>query len=586
MPAKQLKKPLQPVAQASPRFEIAAFLERHARLLVTALILVASLRIVATYTVFNHTSDEPAHVACGMEWLDRHVYTWETQHPPLARVAAALGPYLLGIRSQNTPRNGDLAMSLEGTAILYHGHDYDRTLAAARLGELPFFWVACLVVYAWGLRYFGPSVGVAALFLFSFVPTVLAHAGLATTDMALTAFLGAAFLTALMWIERPSVPAALLFGASTGLAVLSKFSSLVFLPAGMAAALAWYLATERPQPRWLAAEAWRRLPTFALAVAAGALAIWAGYRFSFGKVDFAALRLPAPELYSGIQEVIRHNREGHPAYLLGRRAQTGFWYFFPVALAVKTPLAFLALAGAGAALAFRNGFRRLGIPLAFALAILAASMFSHIDIGLRHILPVYIALAVLGGCAAIELAKRNAARKWMPAVPAILCLWLAASSLASHPDYIPYFNALAGGHPENILVDSDLDWGQDMKRLSARLREVGAPRVTFVRANMLVADLEEEHGFPPVYVSGIEAPVPGWNATTWTAMKERRFGYNDQPLPIVPWPERYPPTEMVGKSVLLWYFAPARPAPTPIRTAAPPPAPSHPAASHPVEPAP
>jgi hypothetical protein len=558
MPAKQRKKSCQPVVPAGPRFEIAGFLERHATFLVAALILFASIRIVATYTVFNHTSDEPAHIACGMEWLDQHVYTWETQHPPLARVAAALGPYLLGIRSQGTPRRGDLSMSLEGTAILYRGHHYDRTLAAARLGELPFFWAACLVVYGWGRRYFGPAVGIAALFLFSFVPTVLAHAGLATTDMALTAFLGAAFLGALIWIEHPTAPRAIVFGASTGLAVLSKFSSLVFLPAGMAAALAWYLATERPRPRWLAGEAWRRLPTFALAVAAGALAIWAGYRFSFGKVDFAALRLPAPELYSGIQEVIRHNREGHPAYLLGQRSQTGFWYFFPVALAVKTPLAFLALAGTGAVLAFRNASRRLGIPLAFALAILAASMFSHIDIGLRHILPVYIGLAVVAGCAAVELSRRAATQKWPRAVLGILCLWLAASSLASHPDYIPYFNELAGGHPENILVDSDLDWGQDMKRLSARLREVGAPRVTFVRATMLVADLEEEHGFPPVYASTIEAPVAGWNATTWTAMKERRFGYNDRPLPVVPWPERYPPTEMVGKTVLLWYFAPAR----------------------------
>jgi hypothetical protein len=581
MPAKQRRKPNPPAVQAGPRFEIAAFLDRHARLLVAALILLASIRIVATYTVFNHTSDEPAHIACGMEWLDQHVYTWETQHPPLARVAAALGPYLLGIRSQNTPRRGELSMSVEGASILYSGHRYDRTLAAARLGELPFFWLACLVVYGWGRRYFGPAVGVAALFLFSFIPTVLAHAGLATTDMALTAFLGAAFLAALIWIERPTVPHALVFGACSGLAVLSKFSSLVFLPAGMAGALAWYLAMERPQPRWLTTEAWRRVPTFALAVAVGALAIWAGYRFSFGKVAFVPFRLPAPELYSGIQEVMRHNRAGHPAYLLGQRAQTGFWYFFPVALAVKTPLAFLVLAGAGAVLAFRNALRWLGIPLAFALGILAASMFSHIDIGLRHILPIYIGLAVVAGCAAIELSKRAATPSWPRAVLGILCVWLAASSLASHPDYIPYFNELAGSHPENILVDSDLDWGQDMKRLSARLRELGATQVSFVHATMLVADYEEEHGFPPVYVSTIETPMPGWNATTWTVAKSWRFGYFNRPLPVVPWPERFPPKEIVGKTVLLWYFVPARQAPAPIRTAAP-----NRAAANPVAPVP
>jgi 4-amino-4-deoxy-L-arabinose transferase-like glycosyltransferase len=540
------------------RFDILHFLESHGRVVALALILLASIRIAATYPVFNHTLDEPAHIACGMEWLDKGAYTWEPQHPPLARVAAALGPYLLGIRSQGSPRRDELSKSFEGTAILYHGHRYEWTLTAARLGILPFFWVACLVVYAWGRRFFGAAAGVAAVFLFSFLPTVLAHAGLATTDMALTAFLGAAFLTGAMWVERPTIARAVLFGASTGFAVLSKFSSLVFLPACMLAALAWYFASERPQPRWLATAAWRRIPTFVLAVAVGALAIWAGYRFSFGKAEFSGLRLPAPELYSGIQDVIRHNREGHPAFLLGQRTRTGFWYFFPVALAVKTPLAFLALAAMGMALAFRKAWKRAGIPLAFAAAILATGMFSHINIGLRHILPIYVGLSVVAGCAVIELLKTATRRTWAGAVLGIACVWLAGSSLLSHPDYIPYFNELAGNHPEDILVDSDLDWGQDMNRLGARLREVGARGVAFVRATMLVADLESEHGFPEVQASTIEAPLPGWNATTWTVWKERRFGYYDQPLPIAPWPERYPPTEMVGKTVLLWYFAPAR----------------------------
>ena len=101
------------------------------------LTLIASARIVSTYTVFNHTSDEPAHIACGMEWLDKGVYRWEPHHPPLARVATALGPYLLGIRSQGTDPASPLAMLHEGAAILYREHHYDLTLAVARLGILP-----------------------------------------------------------------------------------------------------------------------------------------------------------------------------------------------------------------------------------------------------------------------------------------------------------------------------------------------------------------------------------------------------------------------------------------------------------------
>src|ERR1700685_3463479 len=117
---------------------IIQFFERHSRVLALALILIASVRVVSTYTVFSHTFDEPAHIACGIEWLAKGVYTWEPQHPPLARVAAALGPYLIGARPHNTKRIGTFSMTTEGVAILFQGNRYDLTLTLARLGMLPF----------------------------------------------------------------------------------------------------------------------------------------------------------------------------------------------------------------------------------------------------------------------------------------------------------------------------------------------------------------------------------------------------------------------------------------------------------------
>src|SRR5258708_5704748 len=89
-------------------------LERRAVVLVVALILLGLIRIISTYTVFSHTSDEPAHIACGMEWLDQHVYRYEPQHPPLTRIMAALGPYLDGARS-----TGQREFFMEGNEILY-----------------------------------------------------------------------------------------------------------------------------------------------------------------------------------------------------------------------------------------------------------------------------------------------------------------------------------------------------------------------------------------------------------------------------------------------------------------------------------
>ena len=434
MPASRQKRQVtvKPAEVAGPPAPPAiAFLERHARSAVVALILIASVRIVSTYTVFNHTSDEPNHIACGMEWLDKGTYTYEAQHPPLARVAAALGPYLLGIRSQGSPKPNTLEVPREGTKILYRDHHYDLTLALARLGVLPFFWIACLVMYWWGKRYFGATAAVVTVFLFSFLPPVLAHAELATTDMALTAFLGAAFVSALAWLEQPSPLSGALFGACTGLAMLSKFSVVAFLPASFAVALIWFLLAERPTLAWLAAAVKRRLPSFGLAVLVGMVVIWAGYRLSFGAPDFTSLRLPAPEVFSGIRAVMRHNATGHPTYLLGMRNITGFWYFYPVVLAVKTPLAFLFLLAYGVVLALRkrSPYRRAWIPVSFAAGILLVGLESHINIGVRHILPIYMAFSILAAMAAPRLLELSRARQWMrsgwhcwwPGSPALPC---------------------------------------------------------------------------------------------------------------------------------------------------------------------
>ncbi len=530
------------------------FLERHCRLLSLLLVLFASVRIVSTYTVFNHTADEPAHIACGMEWLDTGTYTLEAQHPPLARVAAAIGPYLLGARTVSTPKTERDWLERDGAAILYHGHRYDLTLALSRLGTLPFFWVACLVVYVWGRRYFNGAIAVLAVFLFSFLPPVLAHAGLSTTDMALTAFVGAAFLSGSIWLEEPTRRHAVWFGWCTALMMLSKFSGMAFLPVSVGLALLWYAGTRRPgvAPLWRAAR--DRLPTLGLAVLVACLAIWAGYRFSYGKVDFTSMRLPAPELYRGIEEVMYHNSAGHPGYLLGERRSTGFWYFYEVALAVKTPLGFLVLLFAGfwLALRYRREYRELWPALLFSAGILLVGIFSHINIGVRHVLPVYLGFSLVAAVALARGIENAGGPRWGLVGAGSMTVWIAVSSLIGHPDYLPYCNELAGGHPEKILVDSDLDWGQDIKRLSARLRQVHAGEVAFT--SLVTADLEGEHGFPPLRAGYPNVPSRGWNAIGKTYWKEYRLGLFDTHPEVSPWPDRVPEQEQVGKSILLYYF--------------------------------
>jgi len=523
-------------------------LKRRAPVIAVALVLVASVRIIATYAVFSHTVDEPFLIAYGTEWLDLHTYH-DAEQPPLAPVAAALGPHLLGAHWVGTNVPDPNHMWTPGLAILFQGHRYGLLLAAARLCILPFFWLACAVVWWSGKRWFDPPTAVAAVFLFSFLPPVLAHAGLATTDMALTATFGAAFLALVIWTGQPSAARALILGVATGLTVLSKFSCLIYFPVTAALALAGYFFL-RGSPSRGAPVLRRHMRTLPLAMLVSALVVWAGYRFSFA-------RIPAPELLEGIHMVANHNAFGHISYLLGQRSQVGFHYFFPVVLAVKTPLAFLALAALGILAAWR---RPLGwLPIFFAAGILLPALFSRIDIGVRHVLPIYLALSLLAAAGGMRLLELSASRRWAGWLLAGLLAWFAGVSIASHPDYLAYCNELAGSRPENVLVDSDLDWGQDLKRLASRLREVHATSVAFTPFDfgLLPGDLERELGFPRVTPSDAATPSPGWNAISLSFWKTRRLGlYNSRPE-VVPWPARVPYGERVGKGMLLFYFPPA-----------------------------
>jgi hypothetical protein len=508
-----------------------SYLERHSAILAIILILVATVRIAATYAVFSHTNDEPAHIACGMEWLDKHVYQYEVQHPPLARVAAALGPYLKGGHSFG--KTGPVGMYFEGLEILYQGDRYDDTLTAARIGILPFFWLAAFVVYAWAKRDFGPATAVLALFLFTFLPPILAHAGLATTDLPLAACLGAAFLSGRLWLERPTLPSGALFGLCGALALLSKFSSIPYFAAAAALASLAYAAAGQFRSVDLGRALRDRLPSLAVALAVACVLIGAMYRFHFS------------EFFRGIQDVMEHNRQGHPSYLLGEVSPDGFTSFYFVVLAYKTPIALLALTviGLGIVKSRWRGQPAWLLPVAYSTGIFAVALFSHINIGVRHILPIYTGFAILGGAGLLWLAQ-NPRMSWAPAVAAILLAWYAGASILSHPDYLPYFNELAGGHPEKILVDSDLDWGQDMKRLLNRVGGERAGVLTITSGYFLF----QRPGMPKLRSGNPEIPNAGWNAVSLSAWKQ---------LHRTVWPERIPPQEIVGKSIHLWYFPPS-----------------------------
>ena len=554
---------------------------RHPDLVSLAVLLciaIGTARIVSTYGLFSQTFDEPAHLACGIEFLDRGVYLYEPQHPPLARLALAIGPYLDGSRYVGTG-----SIWTEGNAILRERNS-QRTLTLARMGILPFYWLSAAIVWFWARSLFGrPSALVAAL-LYTSLPPILAHSGLATTDMAVTAFLTVALYSLVRWVENATRLRGVLLGAAIAGAVLSKFTTLLFFPLCVVvlAGVIWFNHRLNRPALWR--EFRFRLRKLPLVAATTILLVWAGYGFSLRQVSTSKNRphailtawagssgmihnagnfvielpIPGSELIKGFVWAGYHVKNGHPAYLLGHARTNGWWYFFPVALAVKTPLAFLILVGiAIVALARTKPWKWQPLaPLIFAGTIVSACLPATINLGIRHILPIYPLLSIVAGFGAVEMFRRFRARLAGRLVPVGLVAWCCVSSALAHPFYLSYFNELAGKHPENILVESDLDWGQELDSLSRELQRVHAASVSLGYFGS--ADLNE-HNLPPVTLLTPYTPVTGWVAISLTTMKmqgveiEHAMGKS---TPAYAWLEQYRPVATLGKAMRLYYIPP------------------------------
>jgi 4-amino-4-deoxy-L-arabinose transferase-like glycosyltransferase len=543
-------------------------------LLAAALLGVGVARLVALPSVFSPTVDQHIHLLSGLEWWDRGRYELEPLHPPLSRVLLAALPYgAAGLRLPPEVREfrcPTLARSLERLrpngkrfacmsripldvdAFFTSRGDYERLFRLAGLGTLPLFLRAGLATLLWALALPGYDrpTALLALLLFTTLPAVLGHAGVATTDMAPAATLPLALLAAFWYLGSPSPWRAAGWGAATGLALLSKFSVLLFLPPALLvlALVHWRSGREAPLAR-----AWRGLP---LALLSALFLVWAGYRFDVAAPQdvvphlsgggWAAWPLvPAPDFVAGLHDALKKESAGHAYFVLGRALEReGVWYFFPVALLFKTPLAFLAAVGLGVAAARRAPLPLLAaLPLLLAAALLGAAMTVDVNVGIRHVLAVYPFLC-LG--AALGLRRLLAASRPAQAAAVLLVAGHLASGIRAHPDYLAYFNALARGRPEEVLVDSDLDWGQDVKRLARAAQARGIREITTCRAGAVplavyAPEVREERACP-------SQPVAGWLAVGLSDLKAFHAD-------ALGWLARERPVARIGSSMLLYHVA-------------------------------
>ncbi len=527
--------------------------------------------------MYSNTWDEPEHLAAGVELLDRGRYEYDTEHPPLARVLLALGPYLAGAHSFGTPPpNG----TPEGVDILYQDGHYWRYLTLARLGMLPFLVLLCLATWLWARRLLeSERAALLAVLLLVSVPAVLGHAALASLDVAAAATCLLALYALELWLVSARLAEAARFGLAAGVAVGTKFSAVPFIGLALPAlsltraATAWRQAPGAGPRAWLVGLTLAGLAALLpLALAYGprsANPAGVALRFNWAVsyllqergpdhllgVLLSHLSLPreAKDFINGIVAVKAHNDTGHLSYLLGRTGTTGWWYFYLVALAVKTPIPLLAAGPAGVAWLARDGWRDRN-PWALAPAVLIvtlltfASLFSHINIGIRHILVLYPFLAIGAAYVTVRAWRSLAALRPRRAATAgtavvlTLVFWQLSTLGTAYPDYLPYFNE-AVPHPERVLVDSDLDWGQDLRRLELRAAQLGIAKLSIAYRG--TADLKREP-LPAFVVLGSRRPVSGWVAISELARTRNPADYA--------WLDAYRPLERIGKSIDLYYI--------------------------------
>ena len=479
----------------------------------------AVLRIRATHHVFSPTTDEPVHLAAGYEYLTQHKYTIDSEHPPLARAVLALP-----LTSTHVPafdayaRGGDARQLHLADALLGANGDAMRDIARARVGNLLFVVIAIVAVALLGRDLFGETIGLAAAVVFVLTPPVLAHGGLATTDMAGTAAVALALWVLYRWLDTPAWPWTIALGAAIGFGALCKFTFVLFF--GICALIVIVGHSRRvgrafqPAPgRGL--ESPRHTKTIVILFIAFAI-VWGGYFFhhsrmvamdptasqqtehAFGSRWVAErVNLPAPQYLFGLLRVKQHDERGTPVFLLGKVWRRGRWYYFPLVLAIKTPIPLLLLLAAGAA-----SLRKHREIAFMALALLLAVMPSHINLGVRHILPIYVFIALIAG---VALVRRP--------IMAVLLLWLIADIV---PDSLPWMNAFAGKHPERIVVESNFDWGQDLYRLAIVCRE---RHITSLQGALFSTTSPRLVGVPLTSSIDPYAPSKGWIAISETILQ-------------------------------------------------------------------
>lgn len=476
---------------------------RRADLVCVCLLLLMGANLLSVVWRKGLTADEFYHVPAGFYHLTAGEFRLNTEHPPLLKMLSALPLLFVGVEAprpqykvEAEPRD-----RTEETLALFWRANTVRFEAVSFWSRVPAVLITLALgwlVYVYARRLFGARAALLAVLLYVFEPTMLAHGRVIQTDVP-AAFAYLLFFYALhSYWRAPTTRRAVGLGSALGLALVTKFSLVILVPVTALAAASMFAVAPR--------RGWRRSRVALQAGAAALVALLvvnAVYYFQSppplaGDLAYVARHTPGAaggleacarvlskvvpsQFLFGLYQVWVHNRNGHLASVLGRYGYEGWILYFPLAFALKTTVPFLLISVAALVWAARGLYRgreRRMLLLLGPIALYATfAMSSRINIGVRHLIPVFPFLFIAGG-ALLERVLSSGRRRRVLVAAALVC-WVVFEAARAYPHYVPYMNQLAWRRPHwYYLTDSNVEWGDDVRALALYLRARGEARVT------------------------------------------------------------------------------------------------------------
>jgi len=558
---------------------------------VTLLLVVMAAELALSARQQSQIFDEACHIFAGYRSWKNFDFGINPEHPPLVKLVAAIPLLRLPLRVPAVP--DDYFKSVEygtGRDFLY-GNDANSLLLRARLAAAVFTICLGLTVFILANSMWGARPAFLALTLLVFEPNILAHGALVTTDIgaALGLLLGVGSFY--FYLKKPTALRLAGAGLAAGLCLGVKHSGILLFP------ILFFVALAELQPfrdsvvrrftPGLAKKALRQASSLAAIAAISLVLLWSLYGFRYAArpaglslnpslSEFAQRVGPSgsaivlkiahwhllPESY--LYGAVDFYSEGqHPTIIFGKYYPTAQWFYFPAIFIVKSTVAFLLfccltpICTSFWGKQFRREVLLLLIPPAIYLAV---AMFSGVNYGVRHLLPVYPFLIVLVAFGAWNLGQRHRA---LASLVAVLVAFHVASSVRAFPNYIPYANELWGGpaNTHRILADSNVDWGQGLKAMKQYVDQRQIKDCWFSYFGSLVVDVSY-YGIPckplptsydylmqlpmqvvppqidgPVFISATEVAGPYWKA--------------DWVNPYHPF-QQTPPSALIADSILMF----------------------------------